>query len=171
MKMSDFSSNISEPLILELYQFWLSARADNTLPHREAFKLQSTPHKMWPYLFYYNVEGPRLYFCVHNGTEIVRYFGNETTKHYLHEFIPQEFANSVLPLYDGVVESGNPVYYRGDLAIDGERYHEYSRLLLPLSGNSGDVENIIGMMVVTGEGRSYDRPIEKNRRDIIWDDS
>jgi len=169
--MSNFASEISELLIRELYDLWCDARTDPRPPHHDGLILQSTPHRMWPYLFYYNVEGSRRYFCVHNGTEIVRYFKKENTNHYMHDFVSEDFANSVFPLYQGVVETERPVYYRGDLEIDDERYYEYSRLLLPLLGDSGRVENIIGIMTATGEGRSYDRPIDINRRDIIWDDS
>jgi len=168
---SSFMARIPEPNIRELYGLWRDGCRDGKPPFRDDFKIQSTPYRLWPYLFYYNVTEEGRYFCVHNGTEVVRYFGNETTGHYMDDFISEEFAKSVRSLYDGAIAKGRGVYYRGDLQFDTDAYYIYSRLLLPIRGTDGANKHILGIMTVTGEERTYLRPISMERRDIMWDDS
>lgn len=167
--MIDFFSRIPEPLIQELYDIWRDATADGLPPKKAAFPIQELPHRMWPHLFFYDHTEDDRFFAVYNGTYVVNMFGTETTGHYMDDFISEDFANSILPLYRGTIRDGRGVYYRGDIRIDEDRYHLYARMLLPICNEEGDVAHILGMMIKTGEGKTYERPLSLERRDIIWD--
>lgn len=169
--MSSFFSNIPEPKIQEFYDLWCAKKQAGKPPYRREFPLQDLPHSMWQHLFFYNLTDDNRFFCIHNGTAVVRYFGNESTGHYMDDHISEAFANSVRPLYEGAITSGQGVYYRGDLPCSEDRFHVYSRLLLPLRAEDGANRHIIGIMVATGEERLFNREPDIQRRDIAWEDA
>lgn len=170
INMSEFFSRIPEPLIQEFYDRWCAKKRDDRPPTKSDFPLQEMPHRMWPHLFFYDHTDDNRFFCIHNGTAIVRYFGNESTGHYMDDHIPEGFANSVRPLYEGAILTGRGVYYRGDLPYSDEAFHVYSRMLLPLRHNETDENrHIIGIMVVTDDLSTRERDPEVSRRHIVWE--
>jgi len=168
--MPSLDSKITEPLIRELYGLWHAKCHGDLPPLKSDLPIQELPHAIWPHLVFYDVTDEGRYFGIYNGTQIVEHFGAETTGHYMDDFISVGFTASVLPLYDGAMERGRAVLYAGDLNADDDRFYVYSRLLLPLRSDGDGKGHIMGIMIVTGEEYTYNRPMSNERRHIIWDD-
>ncbi len=168
--MTTFASKLSNPLIRGLYDLWLDANVDNSPPTKADFPIQDLPFKMWQYLFFCDYTPDKRFLCIHNGTAVVRFHGTEGTGKYMDEYLSEDFAKEVLPLYQGVMEGGSAVYYEGDLPTGDESFMTYARLLLPIRSVHDDSNgHLLGIMIKTGDHKTYTRPIQLKRRNIVWD--
>lgn len=168
--MNNFVSKLSNPLIRDLYGLWLDANVDDLPPRKADFPIQELPFKMWQYLFFCDYTSEKRFYCVHSGTAVVRFHGAEATGKYMDEYLSPEFAKEILPLYHGVVDEGSAVYYEGDLPTGDESFMTYARLLLPVRAMDEDrYGHLLGIMIKTGDQKTYRRPYQLKRRNIVWD--
>ena len=170
LTLNAFASRLSNPLVQDLYGLWLDAIVDDLPPTKTDFPIQELPFKMWQYLFFCDYTSDKRFYCVHNGTAIVRFYGKEATGKYMDECLSEDLAKEILPLYHGVMEEGNAVYYEGDLPTGDESFMTYARLLLPVRAADEDrYGHLLSIMIKTGDQKTYKRPYQLQRRNIVWD--
>ncbi len=139
-------AEIASPALRDLYLYWQDKWQGHRMPTRADIEPLEMP-ALLPLVYLVDVEtgvdperGPLRFRFRLIGTRIVGWFGRDLTGQYVDEsFAPRyrEAATTGLPLYD-VLDKG------GADGAPGGRHGFYQRLLMPLAGDDGEIEMLLG---------------------------
>lgn len=149
-----------------LLDVWRSKASENKgLVLKQDIDPLELPPSILPAIFIYLREtGPeRVRFkCRLAGTSLVAAFGREPTQRYLDEMMDPAFYPVRSRFFELAATGGQPIYYRGTLALKERDYIAFSRLLLPVRLASSDptTEVVIGAMVFLSPGTVAESDLE-----------
>ena len=116
-------------------------------PNFEDFKLNGLPRELDDLVFYL-VEscGNEINFLIESdGRRAYQAYGKSGKSRYLHEYLPPEIRNRVMPVYAECVRRRLPVFTVSKVNDITGAEVEFERLLLPFAGVSG-VERVIASL-------------------------
>ncbi len=143
------------PALQRLYDYWLSKREDGKIPGRSDVDPLDIPDIL-PHICLLDVERTddslRFRFRLF-GTQHQEFNQRDFTGQLIDEVFPPEAAAKVNAAYRQVVESGEPHYWRENLAFEGREHIAYERLICPLASDGETVNMLIGAFVFGTKGR------------------
>lgn len=152
----DKKNKYDHPALQRFYEYWLSKFKDGNIPGRHDVDPLDVPDLM-PKLNLIDVErrdgGLSFRFRVF-GTEHVEFNKADFTGQTVDEVFPPDVAAKVNAVYASVVGTGEPHYWRENIAIPGREHIEYERLICPLASDGENVDMLIGVFVFGSEKRS-----------------
>lgn len=140
-----FFESIREPELREIFRFWLERRRDAGVPAWHSITPADISPKLLPNLFLYAREKNGRFCCKLIGTEVGRVFGGRQTGRCLDEILPPKVAQHRAGLFQRVLDTARPVYFRGHAVTQPGQIRQYSRLLLPLASSDRAVDLVFGM--------------------------
>ena len=140
----DDPSQMIEPRLRALYDYWSAKRRGRRMPARPDIDPVDVP-RLLSNLMLVSVTGepPRFRFRL-VGTEIVLRYGAELTGRELDEIDLGTELGSVRSQYEETVRESAPTYCRHAIETKDGKYLRYERLLLPLSGDGAHVDMLLG---------------------------
>ena len=134
------------PRIRSLYDYWASRRCGRAMPGRADLDPIDIP-SLLPNVFMVDVppSGPMTYRVF--GTALVALFGRELTGRPLGEGVLPQAVAEVLSRYGRIVAERRPFYHRSRLFEQGNDFTEVERVILPLSTDGVQVDQLIGMTI------------------------
>ena len=143
--MDEFRSTLSDPRLVEFYDYWRSLCGTRRMPARRDVDPLHMPLGYMPDLMLIEVEArPRRYRYRLVGTHVVAASGEDRTGRYFDDVAFFGMNPAVIEQYDKVAESGRPLYSLEpftNLRTGGA--YEVDRLLLPLAADSEHVNMIM----------------------------
>lgn len=143
-RMSFFES-MNEPEMRELFRFWLQRRYGGITPQWYSITPADICPKLLPSLFLYRREPDGRFRCKLIGTELCRVFGANETGRYLDAMLPPQVARHRTGLFQNVLDTALPVYFRGLSVTRPGELRSYSRLLLPLASEGRMADLVFGL--------------------------
>jgi hypothetical protein len=145
MEMS-FVQGICESEIREIFRYWLERKPAGGVPRRASIDPRTIPHKYLPDLFLYERNADSRFSCRLAGTGLTSVMGRDETGMYLDEVCERVLTFEERSLTLRSLLNGKPVYcrYLAHGASGIPRW--FSRILLPVSSDSGGIDQIFGMM-------------------------
>lgn len=140
-----FFESVREREIREIFQFWLERRCDGAVPAWHSITPANIPPKLLPHLFMYARETSGRFYCKLIGTALARVFGGDETGRYLDEILPPRVALHRAGLFQHVLDTARPVYYRGLAATRPGELRRYGRILLPVACSGQAAKLVFGM--------------------------
>lgn len=147
-----FVGHIADPLLLDLYRYWLARRGARFAPARRDIDPLDLP-RLLPYLLLTDVvtqvgpEGPwRRYRYRLVGTEVERHFGRTKGGQWIDELMHGSYRAYVLDLYERLIASRGPVYSQsiyGRLGRERRAGMVTRRLMLPLSSDGETIDMVL----------------------------
>ena len=129
---------IHHPLLLALYDYWVSLRGERALPRRADFDPFKLP-RLLPSLIVNEVErgpGGRLRFRIRlEGEGVVQVRGWTAKGRYLDEPGVVLLGSGVIEAYERIVADRRPWYSEGTFRPDAFRSGSLHRLALPFAGD------------------------------------
>lgn len=151
----DFSTQIGDPRLADLYAYWNSRRGPRFAPRRTDIDPTDIP-KLLPYLLLTDVlPGPRYRYRL-VGTEVERVFGTAMTGRCIDELMHGEYFKFIDGLYRKLVEERVPVYSENAYSNDAFRTQ---RLMLPLSENGETVDMVLSGQVFLKRTSATDKTV------------
>jgi hypothetical protein len=126
---------ISDPILMQLYDYWQGKSAGRRMPERSAVDPAEIP-LLLPHLLIWEVLAAGGYRCRLAGTKIVEAHRREITGLTTAELHGAAGAH-IDAEYDAVAREGTPHYVERSMYWYHQDYRRYKRLLLPLS-NGGE---------------------------------
>jgi len=152
---------------------WLRLYAQiHQLPKLEDFKLNGLPRELDDLVFY-SVEscGNEARFLIESdGRRAYQAYGKSGKGRYLHEYLPPEIGNRVMPVYAECVRRRFPVFTVSKVNDITGAEVEFERLLLPFAGESGVGRVIASLNTISIEGGFEIRHLMKRNESLpIYD--
>lgn len=121
-----------------LLAVWQRAWATNsqTVPARVQLDPCDFPKPILPFMFIYERADDR-FRCRLYGTKMREIFGSEATGRYLDQMVTPQSVARRHALFNRVLETGLPLFYRGFLVPAGRDWRGFHRLLLPATISPG----------------------------------
>ncbi|MBL8837072.1 MAG: PAS domain-containing protein [Alphaproteobacteria bacterium] len=134
------------PMIRALYDYWAGRRGGRAMPGRVDLDPIDVP-ALLPYVFMVDTppSGPMTYRVF--GTALVALFGRELTGRPVGEGAQPEHAPEVLARYARIVAERRPFYHRARLFEQSNDFTDIERVILPLSADGIEVDQLIGMTI------------------------
>lgn len=168
MTESAFVSQIDEPDLVEILDFWRNKCRDGKPPYRKDVDMSSTPTHLWSHLYLYELTDDNRLKGVHNGTGIVARYHSEGTGLYLDDMTAWRESDIASEIFRECLASGLPVYFHANSEPFEGRYHPFARLVLPLIGDDGVNRFAFGSVHFFGEVNAEYKPPEKGYWNIAW---
>jgi len=144
-----FFESIREPEIREIFRYWVHRRYAAEVPAWHSISPADIAAKLLPNLFLYRLETDGRFRCKLIGTELCRVFGANETGRCLDAILPPGVARHRAGLFQHVLDTVRPIYYRGLAATQPGELRRYSRILMPLA-SSGHTANLVFGMALFG---------------------
>ena len=140
------------PKIRALYDYWAARRRGRAMPARADIDPIEIP-SLLPNVFLVEVPavGPMTYRVF--GSALVALFGRELTGRPLGEGAKDEQLPEILDRYGRIVAERRPYYHRARLNERRNDFTQVERIILPLSTDGVQVEQLIGMTIPRGGWR------------------
>lgn len=142
----DVTSDISQPEIRVILDYWLSKRGADVVPPVKAIDPSEISPDLLPWLFLFRREEAGRFRCSLAGTGIVRIDGFDSTGRYLDDILQGGEKKERIKLFDDVVHSAMPLCYRGRRPVSANVERGFTRLLLPVSGGGGVIDHVFGIV-------------------------
>jgi hypothetical protein len=149
-----------EPLLAELYAYWLQLRGDRIAPARSDIDPVDIPHLL-PHIALTEIvdgdsgAGRRFRYRL-AGTQIEQRFGCSLTNRYLDELKHGGYLHYIKGLYDRLIAEKAPVYSESSFKTGDADVLQAKRLMLPLS-EDGETVNMVLAGVVYADSDPNDR--------------
>jgi hypothetical protein len=147
--MIEPSKSFDNPTLLKFLDYWQSKCREGRLPARADIDPVEI-HHMLPGIIIVEVveEGgrPRYRFRLF-GTAHVEYNLRDLTGMCIDEVFGPEDAARTEATYAGVIETGQPHYWRTNVMLPGREFVHYERVIAPLSNDGETIDMLIGMFV------------------------
>lgn len=147
-----FVNQLGEPLLVELYQYWLARCDGRKAPARADIDPVDIP-RLLPYITLTEVvrEGPRFRYRL-AGTKVEERFGCSLTNCFIDELMRGDYLTYVQDLYKQLLESFAPLYSESSFGMDEIPKFRAKRLMLPLSEDQKTANMVLsGMFYVPGD--------------------
>jgi hypothetical protein len=143
--MSNFRDELSDPDLIQFYDYWASLCGDRPMPSRKDMDPLQIVAKHLPNLMLVDVlHDARRYRYRLVGTNVVEASGDNRTGRYFDEFDFFMIHPLVMQQYNQVVETGKPLYSLEPFTNlrTGSNY-DVDRLLLPLSSDGRQIDMLM----------------------------
>lgn len=171
-----FSEQIADPLLRELYAYWLARRGTRFAPARRDIDPLDLP-RLLPHLLLTEVvtqAGPngtprRRYRYRLAGTEVERHFGCSMGGRWIDELMQGRYRTYVLDLYERVIASRRPLYSQsiyGRLGLERRAGMVTKRLMLPLSGDGETIDMLLSGQTFQQPGAALDATVLAEQGDF-----
>ncbi len=140
--LSSFTDQIIDDRHRALLTYWTDKREQRSIPDRADIDPIDIP-KLLPDIGLLDViDGGRRFFFRVVGSNINRSFGHDYTGHYLDDVAPIGYSQFITLLYKEVIHRRCPVYSLGKCRYRDSSVRSIQRLLLPLTKDSNNVDQI-----------------------------
>ena len=152
--------SLDEPLLAELYRYWLERRGERSLPARGDIDPVDIP-QLLPHIALTEIvpspggKEPRFRYRL-AGTEIEQRFGCPLTNCFLDELKEGEYLTYIQSLYRQLMTDLAPVYSESSFETGDSNILLAKRLMLPLSDDQQSV-NMVLSGVVYSDSAPYHR--------------
>ena len=139
--------HLENPVLQRFYDLWRSKSPAGRLPGRNDIDPTEMP-ELLPTLVMFDVvrEKSNLRFrCRLMGTDFVTVLGSDRTGKWVDESFPPGIRESVIDIFTGIVESGEPHYFSGRLHTEGREHIRFERMMCPLASDGKIVDMLIGV--------------------------
>jgi hypothetical protein len=136
---------LTDASLRKVLAYWQHKRGERRMPRRADIDPVEMPDFL-PYVRLVDVVAPGQYRYRVVGTELEQLHGGlKFTGRMVHESLPPQLADQVIPVYDACVQERRPVFLENTfLAPDKERVARHSRVLfLPLSEDDETVSMVL----------------------------
>lgn len=137
------SSEIADPRLCCLYEYWDAKRGDRPAPTRREIDPVEIPELLGFINLFEVQDEPRDFKVRLNGSEIVEILGQEITGKYCSSVISGQDAISCKKAFDICVDQRRPAIVQTSLAFCGKPYLGQTIVVLPLSSDGERVDMII----------------------------
>lgn len=139
---SGFRSRIEDPVLLDLYDYWLRHQHDGKLPaRRDIDPIELGGLLPYVVLAEYVDGGSRIRYRL-VGTNMVQYWGRDFTGKYVDEIMTGSYREFLEELFREVAERRCAVLSTGRFRWDVGRAISTRRLFMPLANNGTDVNMV-----------------------------
>jgi hypothetical protein len=143
--MSDFRANLSDPVLTQFFDYWVSLCGKRAIPSRKDIDPLRIPRGYLPDLMLIDVlHDPRRYRYRLVGTNVVAATGEDRTGRFFDSLSFFQAYPLVLQQYETVVETARPLHslepFTNPRNATG---YEVDRLLLPLSTRGHFVDAVL----------------------------
>jgi hypothetical protein len=143
MNVDEFREKIIDPILIDLYEFWLSRRQADILPARRDIDPIDIPRNVLPHIVLAEFEqgnGRIFYRLV--GTKMVQEWGEDFTGKYVDEIMQGTYRTFIEGLFKDVAAHRCAVYSESTFRWDVRGTVGTRRLFMPLA-NDGHVVNMV----------------------------
>jgi hypothetical protein len=146
-----FADSLDEPLLAELYEYWLQRRGERFAPARGDIDPVDIPHLL-PHVTLSEIvsggngRGRRFRYRL-AGTQIEERFGCTLTNHYLDELKHGQYLDYIVGLYERIIAEKMPVYSEGSFSDGDQNTLWAKRLMLPLSEDGAEVTMVLAGII------------------------
>ncbi|NIA69832.1 PAS domain-containing protein [Pelagibius litoralis] len=147
-----FLNQLGEPLLVELYQYWLARCDGRRAPARADIDPIDIP-KLLPYVTLTEVlgDGARFRYRL-AGTKVEERFGCSLTNCFVEDLMQGAYLTYVQDLYKKLLASFAPLYSESSFGLDRTPTFRAKRLMLPLSDNQQSANMVLsGMLYVPAD--------------------
>jgi hypothetical protein len=147
--MAEPPDSFDNPTLLEFLEYWRSKCREGRLPARADIDPVEI-HGMLPGIIIIEVveeDGRQRYRFRLFGTAHVEYNQRDLTGMCIDEVFGPEDVDKTEAAYAGVVETGEPHYWRTNVMLPGREFVHYERLIAPLASDGETIDMLIGMFV------------------------
>lgn len=142
-----FAAQLGEPVLGELYQYWLTKCDGRRAAARSDIDPIDIP-QLLPHLTLTEVIGGGERFRYRlAGTQVEERFGCSLTNCYLDDLMHGSYLEYVLDLYRKLLDDFGPVYSESTFGRDPSQKLRAKRLMLPLSDNQESVNMVLSAML------------------------
>jgi hypothetical protein len=142
----------------DLLNTWLRLYArEQKLPRLEEYQPERLADEV-PDLVYYTVDtvpAPPLLTIQSDGTRMSTAYGHTGKGSYLHEYLPSNLVDVVMPVYYECVARSLPVYTISNIDDIYGRIVAYERMLLPFS-EGGNVTHVLASLKTISEDGGFE---------------
>lgn len=147
--MADFTAQLTHPHHRQMFAYWQGKFVGSLPPSRAAIDPLEIPTDILPWLILYTVywdeNRPRMQFRL-VGTGVVQRYNRDSTGKYFEDVYDSPTLARQMAAFSEVACNCRPAYAQLRLPIPDRDFIPYERLLLPLAGEDGRVENILAVM-------------------------
>ena len=148
----------ARPEVVALFDYWRSkAPRQGVLPGRQHIDPIEIPRLLQYAWLLDVVDDPRRFRVRLVGTELVRTGTPARTGDFMADHMPPDRREALLAELEAVVQSGEPMWYRGPVILRHDTYvQEVERIVLPLAADGQHVDMLLCLSVIqrAEDGRS-----------------
>lgn len=137
---------VSNPLLLRVFDYWRAKIKDGRLPARVDIDPLDLAYVLGNMVLVDVERDPWRFRYRLAGSKLTGRLGFDPTGKYVDEHPDPNHRQSIQAVYTEVAATGLPKAYARDLVVD-ERVRRYDVLVVPLSGEDGQVGMILALMV------------------------
>lgn len=142
--MSTFRDRIDDPILIDLYDYWVSCGPEDRLPARADIDPVDIPRKALPYIVLAEIDqksGRILYRLV--GTVMVEEWGADFTGRYVDEIMTGTYRDFIEDLFQDVASHRCAVLSESTFRWDMGKTIGTRRLFMPLAKDGMTVDMIL----------------------------
>ena len=159
IKFTTSLTEISNPVLKELVQYWQTLDPDPIIPHRQQFNPVEIPHCLRHIILIDVVEGTPRYFIRLAGTSLSPAYQRSITGCYVEDILSDSDRAEIIEQYDHSVKHQQPTYMKSTAdVLSGERL-QYERVILPMTTNGTDADKLlVGLLFFNVKQHLMHRP-------------
>ena len=157
--VNGFREQINDPILTQLYDYWVSRRPDDKLPSRADIDPVDMPRAALPYVILAEIggdDGRIRYRLV--GTVMVREWGTDFTGKYLDEIMTGTYRKFIESLFQDVTELRCAVLSESTFRWDVGKIIGTRRLFMPLAKDGFTVDVVLIGQTFSRAEMSPDNP-------------
>jgi hypothetical protein len=133
----------NDPMLRDLYAYWLARRGDRIAPSRSAIRPEEIT-RMLPHIVLIDVVGDPARFRMRLvGTQVVQAFGQEVTGKFVDEIDQGAVGPAIIARARAIVAERRPDLHVWEYTKGDGRHIKYERLILPLSSDGETVDQLL----------------------------
>lgn len=143
----DLVEDLGEPVLVELYRYWVERCAGRRAPARSDIDPVDIPHLL-PHVVLTEVIDAGARFRIRlAGTKVEERYGCIVTNRIIDEFIHGPYLDYLQGLYRKLLESFAPLYSESVFEPEKAQTLRAKRLMLPLSHDQQSVDMVLAGMI------------------------